>query len=420
MIDLKLEKKEFKNGLTWFHCEVPFLHSVFLGFYVRAGSATEYQEKNWGMSHFLEHVVFNGTKKYPDGDKLRDLIAEKGIIENAWTFASMTNYYKISPLKSVDVAFDGLLEIVFNPALTDKSIEKERGIIAEERRKSESDPGRMLGEKLSEQTFFETTYAHPILGYMKDIEDLDPDELRKYHKTFYSPNNCRFVTYGGASFEELQDKFSDQLSELEPQDLPEHDFKSPGEGYDKKNVNLKMDTPSAFYGYQMRLPKVKSIDEYVASAILVSHLAMGEASVFKQEFSVKDALVSSISSNLITFQDLSFFYVVAAMSENKKEIVRGKVMDVLKSTVSDGLSEEEFERAKGYIYGHLLRNIESVWLPSSTTIANVMRTNFLLDLDGDLSGIVEAVNSAKLDDVVDLWGEMVDFGKGRDGYVTGS
>lgn len=426
-IGLKAEVRELENGLKWVHYHVSFLKTVFMSYYVRAGSANEYKRNFWGISHFLEHMVFNGSKNYPDNEVVQRELAGQGIIENAWTFCSMTNYYMVSHTRSMEFAFDVLTDSVFRPLLTDEKTEKERGIIQEERKAKDNQPERVLKERIAEQIFAGSTYAHPILGYADTIAGIKDTDMQEYHGIFYSPNNCWLVTYGGAAMSEMEGFVVDGLAGLERADIPKHDIVSKHEGAADSEIKLDLDVTSAYYTYYLMLPQISNMEEYLALLFFAACLDYGRGGLLNERFVLEKSLVSCIESDLIAFRDNSLLIVQAAMDGKLCENVQNGVLSLVDGMVSGSgssgssrsavVSAAAFERARGYVEGMMLRKMESVWLPSCVSLGNVVRLNFLLGLDWSLGDIVDAVRSAKMDDVMGMWGEMFDLKKMKDGFV---
>lgn len=417
--NIKITKKLLDNGLEIVHAQLPFGNSQYIGFWVKAGASDERERKYWGISHFLEHMLFNGSKNFPEFTKTRLELAARGIAENAWTWLSNTHYYMIMPNRSFEFAFDVLLDRVVSPIMEEKLVEKEKGIIVEERKMADNDPENALEEALKKRVFKGSTYSHPTLGYMDTIRGMSKDLLEQYHGMFYSPNNMMFLSYGSMSYDEIEPVILQKLQSLKPAELWEHDVynleddggEEREDSGDSGDICLEKDVEAVFLNIISKIPNIVTPKQHTAYYMLGAILALGEASLLNQKLVLRQSLVSSFDFGIQPFRDLSMLSMHATMDDANFDEVKSVLTETLENVISGKFEDKEFERAKSYIEGKLLRTYESIWMGYEPNLANVFRLNFLADnSEKELTptSVLESIRAVERDEIVELWQELVD------------
>src|SRR5579863_221444 len=161
----------------------------------RNGSADDPPGKS-GIAHFLEHLMFKGTKKNPQG-KFSELIAELGGQENAFTSNDYTAYFQRVPKEHLSVCMDYEADRMTGLVLTDEVVAPERDVVLEERRmRTDSDPADQLNEAVQAALFSHHPYGTPIIGWGHEIESLGRDDALAYYDRFYTPENAILVVAG--------------------------------------------------------------------------------------------------------------------------------------------------------------------------------------------------------------------------------
>ena len=168
----------------------------------RNGSADDPPGKS-GIAHFLEHLMFKGTKSHPQG-KFSELIADVGGQENAFTSNDYTAYFQRVAKEHLSVCMDYEADRMKNLVLTDDVVSPERDVVLEERRmRTDSDPSEQLGEALQAALFTQHPYGRPIIGWSHEIESLDRADALAYYDRFYTPENAILVVAGDVDAAEV-------------------------------------------------------------------------------------------------------------------------------------------------------------------------------------------------------------------------
>ncbi|MCI0467830.1 MAG: insulinase family protein, partial [Beijerinckiaceae bacterium] len=161
----------------------------------RNGSADDPLGKS-GIAHFLEHLMFKGTKNHPRG-QFSELIAGLGGQENAFTSNDYTAYFQRAAKEHLGVCMEYEADRMKNLVLTDEVVTPERDVVLEERRmRTDSDPAEQLGEAVQAALFTQHPYGRPIIGWEHEIESLGRADALAYYDRFYSPDNAILVVAG--------------------------------------------------------------------------------------------------------------------------------------------------------------------------------------------------------------------------------
>ena len=153
-----------------------------------------------GVSHVLEHMMFKGTKAHPPGEFSR-IIAANGGSENAFTGRDYTAYFQTLSKDRLQVAFELEADRMRNLTLPAEEFAKEIEVVKEERRmRTEDKPTSLTYEQLTAVSYRSLPYAHPVIGWMNDLENMTVEDLRQWYKRWYAPNNATLVVVGDDHF----------------------------------------------------------------------------------------------------------------------------------------------------------------------------------------------------------------------------
>lgn len=182
-----------ENGLNVLFIDMPGSTAASTQIWFRAGSALENHD-NEGIAHFLEHMFFKGTQRHP-GAQIAHQVESFGGEINAFTSFDYTCYYINSPVSRLNDSIDILLDMVSNPMFNEEDLVPERGVVFEEYRRSQDNPGQFAFQKLQTSSFT-GGYAHPILGREETIKSFSRDQLTHFRSSFYNKENSLLVVAG--------------------------------------------------------------------------------------------------------------------------------------------------------------------------------------------------------------------------------
>ena len=362
-INLDVEELKLDNGMTALIVNNPKLPIFSLYLFYKVGGKNEVPGIT-GASHFLEHMMFKGTKSF--GKNTMDFIIEgSGGSTNAYTTNDQTVYYENLPSKELNMILDIEADRMENLALDPDDFEKERAVVLEERKmRYENSPRGQLYQLLMQNFFAGTPYGRPVIGEIPDIKSVTREEMYAYFKRFYAPNNVTLVLVGDVSTSEAKSMIKKKFGKIPSSPTVEKDHASLTDEMFKpqfkesKVVHKKGESPSpifmlAYPTYKVGHPKSYALD------VLSSILGSGKSSALINEYILIDRPVAtSMYAAHQQFEKAGLFFVGG-------ELVRGVKVDEFKTNVQ--------EKLKTYCNTEVTaRNIQKI------------KNNYLVDLYGGL------------------------------------
>jgi zinc protease len=347
------------NGMkviVWTDRDIP---NVALYNWVRVGSRNEVPGIT-GLAHFFEHMMFNGTAKSAPGEFDRIMEAQGGS-NNAFTSDNVTVYQDWIPRTALDLVFgleaDRLANLAFDP----KVIDSERGVVYSERRlRTEDSNDGFLSEQVQATAFVAHPYQNPTVGWPADIQGWKLEDLQKFYKTNYAPNNCTLILVGDVSAEE---GFAFAKKYLEP--IPRQDPPPPvrtvePEQLGEKRVYVQRDAQTPLLHYAYKSPAAND-PQGPAINLLVSVLTEGDASRLHRLLVEEKKLAIEVTG---TFQEgfdpgLTWLQLTLPEGANVGEVE--KTLDAaLDDVVAKGVTDAELARAKNLYAAAFWKQIATI------------------------------------------------------------
>ncbi len=361
------KKRKLDNGLRVITCSMGHMKSISLGIWIGVGGRYE-NKRNAGISHFLEHLLFKGSKKF-SGKEIKESIEGVGGSLNGFTSEEFTCYLVKVVKKYLNQSLNVLSDMVINPKLASPDIEKERGVIKEEIRMYRDLPMHYVHELLNQLLWPGQPLGMNLAGTLQTISQIGREGLLKYKEKFYNPQNLVIACAGPIEDKELLkevDKlFSNMPSEKKSQ------FQKVRESQDKPQTNLYFkQTEQTHISLGTHSLKRNHPDKYTLGLL---HIILGGnmSSRLFQEVREKRGLAYEISTHVKCFQDTGAFSVDAGV-DNKRIIQTIEViLQELKKIKKSPVNKREFLRAKEYYTGQLLLALEDTmehmfWIGEST------------------------------------------------------
>ncbi len=290
--DVKTET--LSNGMKIMIQEDHYIPNVAMYLFYKIGSRNEHPGAT-GLSHFFEHMMFNGAKKY--GPKQFDVQMEKnGGNNNAYTTQDDTVYTDWFPRSALELMFDMEADRIRDLNFDPKIIESERGVVYSERRNSVDNSNfGILFEQLRAAAFTAHPYHWPVVGWPSDIESWTMDDLKNHFRMGYAPNNCTMVVVGDVSTPEvlaLAKKYLEPIPRQEPP--PPVRTKEPEQlGERRVTVVKRAQLPIEMVAFHV--PETKHPDD-AALDVLETLLTSGQSSRLYSRMVDKDQLVLSVNA----------------------------------------------------------------------------------------------------------------------------
>ncbi len=318
----------------------PMITSVV---FVNAGARYE-NEKTNGMTHFLEHLLFNGTTNR-DRIELNETIKEYGGYINAFTRKDLTAYLVLMPREYIDTGLAIQADQLFNSTLPAEEFPKEKKIVIEEIRKSNDVPSTLADYYFNEVVFEGTPYARTVLGTADHISSLTREDVLEYYKKYYIPNNMIALIIGDFDTEEMIEKFDRFFGNYEKGKMPKIDLVNFMIPDDRRIEETTIDTKNFYVDLALPAPHYTDPD-YYPYYMLVEYLGSGEGSPLTKYIEDK-GLASSIYASLETQKDFSMLRISATTDSEKN--ARAIIWEVEKILSNPELLTPSYDAFRGMI-----------------------------------------------------------------------
>ncbi|MBI2621023.1 MAG: insulinase family protein [Candidatus Levybacteria bacterium] len=354
---MKFNKKILPNGLRILTVPMPSFESATALVMVGAGSRYE-NKKNNGISHFLEHMAFKGTKTRPTFMEVAGLIDSIGGEFNAFTHKEYTGYYIKAGKNNIEICLDLLSDMLQNSLLDASEIEKEKGVIVEEINLYEDTPMRKISDIYENLLYADTPLGWDIAGEKDIVRDLKRDDFISYLNSFYSPSNMSVVVAGGVEplkAVELIEKYFSAMKPFKtgkPLKIKESQKKP-------KSLLRTKKTEQAHLALGFRTVPINSAHKF-ALWVLSAVLGGGMSSRLFAEVREKRGLAYYIRSNSEHYTDAGSFVVTSGVDPKRAE----EAIEVIISEIADlrdgkkKIKKDELKKAKESIKGHTVLELE--------------------------------------------------------------
>jgi zinc protease len=348
-----------KNGMKVLVQPDHSIPNVALYIFYRIGSRNEHPGTT-GLSHFFEHMMFNGAKKYGPGD-LDKAMEANGASNNAYTSQNVTVYQDWFPRSALeliyDIEADRIRDLTFDP----KKIASEREVVASERRLSvDNNNFGLLDEQLRATAFIAHTYQWPVVGWMSDIQSWTMEDLKHHFEMGYSPSNATMVVVGDVSPEEIF-----QLCEKYIEPIPSHAPPPPVTTIEPEQlgerrlvVHKPAELPLLMIGYHV--PQTNNPDFYALN-ILRSVLYQGESSRMYQRLVDKDQLALDVSYDVDSAFDPTLGVITAQPRQGvDPQACEKAIYEELENVKGGPISDRELEKAKNNQLADFYREMRTI------------------------------------------------------------
>lgn len=341
--------KKLKNGLTVVTLKMPRMRSAAIGVWVSAGGRHE-TLKNRGVSHFLEHMAFKGTRSR-SALEIKNSIEGVGGSLNAFTTEELTCYLSKVPGRHADLALNVLGDMAMNPLLAEADIEKERMVILEEVKMYRDQPDQYVHELLGELVWPDHIMGVPLIGTHESIKGMTRNAIASYMEAHYLPANITVAACGDIDEKEVLSLCGNIFSK---------DTKAKKKAYEKlkidqhkaRSVFFRRDTEQDHLAIGFHGPSRASSRRYVMSMLNMIMGANMSSRLF-HEVREERGLAYAISSHARFFEDGGLFTIEAGI-DNRKIVKAVEVVLKELSKVKKGpITRAEWERAREYYQGSL-------------------------------------------------------------------
>jgi len=381
------------NGLTVITEEMQHIRSISVGIWVKTGSRDEDPEWN-GISHFIEHMVFKGTKHRSAEDIARQVDSIGGNMD-AFT-AKECICFNVKVLdEHLPIAMDVLSDLVLNPVFDVKDIGRERGVILEEIKMDEDNPDYLVHEIFTQNFWKDHPLGKPILGTKETVRTFEQQVVFDSYQRRFNPGNLIIAAAGNINHQRFVDLVTKHFQHMQagtngfhshpPKVVPRIIMRN------KKSleqVQICIGVPCHPIAHEKRY----------ASYILNTVLGGGMSSRLFQNIRERQGLVYAIYSDLNPYRDTGCLGVYAGTSRTSASRVVESIIAEFRNLKSGPVPEEELRRCKDQLKGSLMLSLES----STARMSNLARQEMYFERFYDLDELIERIESVTADDLQSL------------------
>ena len=386
MMTNNFSRKVLKNGMTVIF-EKRDIPVVSIAFAVRNGGTNEDVSEK-GISHFIEHMLYKGTKKRT-AKQIAEEIERNGGDLNGFTDEEITAYWCKLPSKHLSIGLDVLSDMIKNSVFDEKELEKERKVIFEEIKMRKDTPRIYVLDQI--QSFlYNGTLAEPLIGTAETMLAINRDKLVERYKQIYVPKNMILCIVGNADFEEIVD-FAEKNFEGGEGKVPE--FKIELDNKEKIETRNGIDQANFILAYHVPLGNDK---KSYAATVLNSLMAGGMSSRLFTEIREKRNLAYAVKGSTNINKDFSYNIVYVGTEKKNIEDVKKLILKEFED-VAKNLSEKELQQIKDQLIG----NYQIAQEDSQNQMVNLLSHELVGDA-GEFYDFEKNISNVKLEDVKNL------------------
>lgn len=393
----QIKKTILPNGIKIITETLPNIKSFSLGFWFEVGSRDENFSNN-GITHFIEHMFFKGTKKRSAKKIVTEIEACGGYL-NAFTSKEHTCYYGRGLAEHFSKTFDVISDMILNSVFRDNDIKKESGVIIDEIRDVEDNPEELIFDKFEELIFNGNSLSYPIIGTEKNILSFNSNILHQFHKASYRLDNLLIAVSGAIQHEEvvkLAEKYFTGRKNTSTQ---------------RRKNNFKVAANNLII--QKEIQQVHSIlgrttygfndpDRHKVK-VLSTLLGDGSSSRLFQAVREKLGMTYQINTFLNSYLDVSAFGVYYSTNEKQSEKVNEIILREFNKLRTIEVKPKELQRVKEYIKGNTLMSLENTTNRMTRLASSIFHYGKIVSVEDTLNKI----NAVTAEDILKLSEEVL-------------
>lgn len=396
MQSLNYEITTLDNGIRVITETVNHVQFMSMGFWVGVGSRYE-SEKQWGITHFIEHMLFKGTEKRT-ADQISGAVDAVGGQLNAFTSKENTCYYIKTLTEDFPLAVDVLSDMFLNSRFDNEEIAKEREVIIEEIKMYEDTPDDQVHDLMSANLWPDHPLGRAILGTEESIAAFDHDMLKDYMKQYYTGSNIVVSVVGNISHKQVVDAIQEVLGGIpkgEPNQYVIADRAKAGVNCYYKEIAQSQ--------ICVAMPGVaKEDDRLFPLSILNTYLGGGMSSRLVKKIREEEGLAYSVYSYNGSYTDTGAFVIsVGTRPENCQRVI-DIILEELEDVRQNGITQDELDKSFSQLKGSLYMGLETV----NSRMNKLGRSLLIYDRVITPEENVDDLSKVTVEDVKALAGDM--------------
>jgi len=387
---IMFQKELLINGIRIVTEEIPYVNSVSIGIWVKVGSRYESFENN-GISHFIEHMLFKGTRKRSAKD-IANSIDKIGGQLNAFTTKECTCFYAKVLDTHFEIALDVLSDMFLNSVFSEADIEKERGVIIEEINLYEDSPEDLVHDLFSQAVWSSNPLGMSILGTEESLDHIGREQLVDFFNKNYIPQNIVISVVGNFKHKDVVCKIKEYFVKAEHKDNGAARIIMPRfepEYMLKNKVTEQIHLCMGFNGVD-----IKS-EAYYPMLVFNNVFGGAMSSRLFQRIREDRGLAYSVFSYPSSFEDCGLFSIYAGSKPDNLKSVAGLIMEEIKVIKETGITDEELYDSKEQLKGSYILGLES----TSGRMLSIGKSELLLDRIYSPAEVLQRIDEVNMDGV---------------------
>lgn len=386
------------NGMRVVTEHIPYVRSVAFGFWIMGGSRIEPDPLS-GVTHFIEHMLFKGTKKRSARDIAIEIDSIGGHLD-AFTSREFTCFLANCLDENLSMTMDLMVDILLNPVFPEDEIERERAVILEEIRSIEDTPDDYIHDILMQGFWKDHPLGRPIIGIKSTVGSVTRDSLKNYYHKAYQPQRIILAAAGNLHHEEILDMVKDII----PSPEEPHVFPAQSSPTIVPNVSLKKKELEQVHLCLGTAGLTHADDSRHAGYLLNTILGSGLSSRLFQTIREERGLAYSVFSYSSSYKDTGMLVVYAGTKKESAEEVIDLVLKEFQKLKTDPVPKDELEKAKNQLKGNMMLGLES----TVNRMSRLAKQEMYFGRRYTLSETLEAIDKVKQKDIKNLANRIMD------------
>ena len=375
-------RHQSKNGLRIVLENIPSVRSVTIGIWILTGSRNETPENN-GISHFIEHMLFKGTKQRTAKD-IAEFFDSIGGQINAFTSKEYTCFYAKVIDSHKESALEVLSDMFFNSTFDEEAMEREKNVIYEEIKMYEDTPDDIVHDLLAQAAFAQHPLGFPILGTEKQLETFNRETVQEYMKKRYTPDNI-VISVAGNVDESFIDIIEQRFGSFEGEI---HEETSLTPVFIGESQFIDKDTEQAHFCLGFRGLSID--DQSIYSLIILNNILGGSmSSRLFQCVREKQGLAYSVYSYHLSYLDQGLLTIYAGTGNDQLQRLKQTIDFTIDELVTKGVTDKELYNSKEQLKGNLILSLES----TNSRMSRNGRNELLLKRHRTLDEMIHEIDS---------------------------
>ena len=365
-----VHEKTLANGLKVVVKEDHRAPVVTAQVWYKVGSADEYGGIT-GVSHVLEHMMFKGTPKFPNG-QFNEILSKAGARDNAFTSRDYTGYYQLMDVAKLETSFELESDRMAHLNLDPEEFAKEINVVKEERRlRTDDNPNSLTYEQLNATAYKASPYRQPVIGWMNDLDNMQVEDLREWYEAWYSPSNATLVVVGDVSAEEIF-ALAERYYGVNPKravKAPKPRIEPVQDGERRVAVKAVAKLPYILIGYKVpSLVTVEDEREAYALHVLAGVLDGGRSSRLSKSIVREQEIAASAGAgyHMYSERDSLFLFDGTPNPQHTVAELEQALYEEIKKLQSKLITQEELDRVKAQVIASEVYQQDSIQSQAST------------------------------------------------------